>query len=123
MSCPVCERLSPDRSRVCECGYDFITRDAGTAIVRANLEREEAGAIRSRGIALLVVAPLTACLGVLSVFVSVYLTALILMGILPVQLLAGVAWAAHGGMQSRRARKRLGYADSLRKLPEARLLK
>jgi hypothetical protein len=123
LECPICHRLSPARSNLCECGFNFVTGELGAVIARATRERREASNIRTRGIATLAIVPLTASLGVVSVFISFWLTVLILVVVLPVQLLAGVTWTASGGMQSRRARRRLGSAASLRALPEARLIK
>ncbi len=91
-------------------------------IERATRERQEARSLRARGVATLAVVPLTASLGVLGVFASVWVAALILIGMLPIQLLAGFTWATRGGLQSHRARRRLGSAASLCALPEARLL-
>jgi hypothetical protein len=99
---------------MCECGYDFDTRDPGVAISRLSTEARRGNGIWRRGLIALLALPVT-FFAITSVPTAMMLAT--------IQLVAASVWIVQGLIKADVANRKLSAARQLVQLPAARLLK
>jgi hypothetical protein len=121
--CEICGRVSPDRSQRCECGFDFITKDATQSLDVVERRRQESQSKIGRAIMLIVAAPACVVAGwslstTLASPIPAYVgsaSAVLLVG-------AGVIRIGVAVRASQRASSQLRAAKAKRTLPAARVV-
>jgi hypothetical protein len=122
--CELCGRVSPDRSALCECGYDFRTGEVNAAITLAEREVDLAQRSIGRGIWLLCAAPVSLLIGV-----GIAIEAGTLVPLVPIVLVAlacgigGLASLASGAADRVRSGRTLRQAKERKQLPAARTVR
>src|SRR5262245_58426232 len=124
VQCALCDKLSPESSIRCDCGYDFRTGEMTAAIEGAKRELEVARRRIGRGITTLVAMPITLVIGGLLIFYPLRAFAALIVIVLASLLLAvaGAVGLVGGIRGSMTASRRLRQAKARKELPAARVV-